>query len=99
MTLFTVRIELHSASAADYEKLHLFMMQAGFLRTIVADADGIRYALPTGEYNFEGESTISEILARAQSAAQRTGKTSAILVTEGTRRIWVGLSLASPLLQ
>jgi hypothetical protein len=97
MALFTIRLELHNATAADYEQLHLAMSQFGFLRTIVATSDGIRYVLPMAEYNFEGEMTIQQVLGNAQAALSRTTKTGSVLVTEAVQRTWTGLPVASPL--
>jgi hypothetical protein len=93
MTSFTVRIELHDADWKDYDKLHTEMIGQGFVHTIES-GDGIVYELPPAEYNFEGNLTKSEVLDRAKTAADRTNRKNAVLVTESNGRTWRGLSKA-----
>ncbi len=87
---FTVRIELHNASEDDYTDLHEAMGREGFSRTITSDS-GTTYHLPTAEYDFAGNSTRSDVLARAKRAAGTTRRTAGILVTESSGRSWEGL--------
>jgi hypothetical protein len=49
MSDFTVRVELHGATADDYNNLHDAMAKYGFYRAFVA-FDGHTYELPTAEY-------------------------------------------------
>lgn len=91
MASFITRVELHSASLPDYEKLHSAMSVEGFRRTIKGD-DGIWYQLPTAEYSYSGSVTIADVLAKARRAAEKTGKSSGILVSEYVRATWSGLS-------
>lgn len=93
MTGFTTRIELHRATAADYEDLHAHMARQGFSRTIVSDS-GARYQLPTAEYNIEAELTRADVLARAKAAAGAVKASYEVLVTESAGRTWVGLPAA-----
>lgn len=90
MAKFTVRVELHSASYSDYEKLHASMERHGFSRLITAD-DGKIYHLPTAEYVRSGELARQQALDSAKTAAAETGKSFAVLVTESDGRTWVGL--------
>lgn len=90
MASFTVRVELHQATWADYETLHGAMEKKGFSRQIVSD-DGKTYQLPLAEYNGFGTLDSSRVLNIAQEAANSTGKTYAVLVSESTSRHWVGL--------
>src|SRR5436305_1179783 len=94
MAAFTTRVELHSAEWNDYERLHQYMEQQGFTRTITA-SDGTVYQLPTAEYDFNGSNTAREVLAKAEYAAQRTGRRYGILVTEAKMRTWTGLPVVS----
>ena len=48
---YTVRVELHKANSDDYDNLHGFMEQEDFIRYIVNGNDGLKYRLPTAEYN------------------------------------------------
>ncbi len=93
MTQFTTRVELHNTpNGADYEKLHSAMEKEGFTRTIISD-DGITYHLPTAEYNKEGDYTKEQVLNSAKRAANTTGKTSSILVSQSNARIWYDLDV------
>ena len=89
MPSYTTRVELHSASYQDYERLHAAMEQAGFSRTIRSD-QGVRYQLPTAEYDCTADG-IDGVLNAAQQAATTTGCGHAILVSEAPRRSWIGL--------
>jgi hypothetical protein len=91
MPAFTIRVELHNASYSDYETLHAAMARRGFSRQITSD-DGVTYQLPTAEYERSGNLTTQQVLDAAKAAAAETGKTFAVLVTEATRRMWIGLA-------
>jgi len=91
MSSFTTRVELHDAVYTDYETLHAQMAARGFSRIIVSD-DGKRYQLPSAEYNFEGQATIERVRELANAAAGVTGRSHAVLVTQGERRAWIGLT-------
>jgi hypothetical protein len=93
MSSFTTRVELHKATYDDYETLHSAMQAEGFSRLIYA-SDGNYYHLPTAEYDRSGELTTQQVLQAAQRAAARTGRTSAILVTEAKSRTFSGLAIA-----
>ncbi len=90
MSLFTTRVELHGASYSDYETLHEAMIEKGFSRYITSN-DGIKYHLPTAEYDYQ-DSNRADVLSLAKAAAQATGKSFEVLVTEGIGRTWHNLS-------
>lgn len=92
MSKFTTRVELHLASGEDYQTLHKEMQKEGFLNTVTSD-DGITYYLPNAEYNIEGDYTREQVIAKAQTAADRTKKSHSILVTESKGRTWVNLTV------
>jgi hypothetical protein len=92
MAQFTVRVELHQATLADYDVLHSAMGRQGFTRSIVAD-DGQTYHMPWAEYNGSGNLGSTQVRDLARAAANVTGKANAILVTESRARAWVGLEL------
>ncbi len=94
MAEFTVRVELHGAEWEDYDVLRVEMEAEGFAAT-VAGRGGAAYALPAGEYACSGELTRQQVLARARGAADRTGFSYAVLVTESVGRIWSGLDPAT----
>lgn len=90
MGLFTVRVELHGAGAADYTLLHEKMGAMGFT-DIVANSEGVRYKMSPGEYNFEGAATIEQVGIAAKTAAIQTNKKWAIFISEAVKRSWEGL--------
>ena len=95
MPNFIARVELHSASYADYENLHVFMQQNGYLRTIRAD-DGNTYQLPTGTYVSTGTFSSSDVALRAAiNAADATGKKSAVIIADWNAAKWQGLPLVN----
>jgi hypothetical protein len=91
MSNFIARVELHSASYADYESLHIYMQQKGYGRIIKGD-DGKTYQLPTGTYvSASGLPSTSAALQSAVAAANATGKTSAVIVADWNSASWQGL--------
>lgn len=90
MAGFNTRVELHSAKAEDYDKLHEAMENQGFSRTITSD-DGTTYDLPTAEYDYEGDVTCDQVLEKAKAAADKTGKKYGAIVTESKGRRSTGL--------
>lgn len=91
MAKFTTRVELHQAKEADYETLHKAMEQKGFVRHITSKK-GIKYHLPTAEYNYEGRGNRSKVLTLAKEAALSTSKSHSILVTKSRGREWYNLT-------
>lgn len=90
MAQFTTRIELHAATDEDYDQLHSAMKDNGFSRLIKSD-DGVWYHLPWAEYNFVGAVTYTDVLNKAKTAANTTGCSYVVLVTESNGRIWHNL--------
>lgn len=90
MARFTVRVELHDATWQQYVELHEHMSAEGFTNQIASD-DGARYELPPAEYNFEGNATKEQVLAKARTAAAKVVRAYAVLVTESLGRTWYGL--------
>lgn len=90
MSKYTVRVELHDASWEDYVELYEHMSVQGFSDVIQSD-NGTKYKMPPAEYNHEGTTSGSQVLERAKSAAVKTGRRYAVLVTESTSRTWEGL--------
>lgn len=91
MASYTARVELHSATAADYENLHAAMQNRSYLRTILG-GDGKTYWLPTGTYDAPS-ATVDITKAReiAAEAAQQTGKAFEVFVVERGQAAWQGL--------
>ncbi|RQZ40052.1 DUF2622 domain-containing protein [Burkholderia sp. Bp9099] len=90
MASFTTRVELHDENA-DYDDLHEAMKKRGFSRTIVG-RNGT-YHLPNAEYDYEsGSETAEDVRKKASEAAATVTKNHGVLVTEVTRRVWLGLT-------
>jgi hypothetical protein len=90
---YIVRVELHNAGWDDYQALHAAMEAVGFSRTIRGD-DGKLYRLPTAEYTGTSNANAEAVRSIASTAAAKTGKTSAVLVTTAGVRAWIGLAFA-----
>lgn len=82
MALYVVRVELHRADASDYGRLHAAMASKGFSRQLLID--GIKFDLPSAEYAVDSASSGAQVLSVAKSAANSTGRTSWILVSQAT---------------
>ena len=94
MNQFITRVELHNGTSEDYEKLHAAMARAGFSRTI-RGSDGVTYHLPWAEYYANTTGTIEQVRSAAVSAANTTGRTSAVLVSQALQIAWQGLTPVS----
>lgn len=95
MPNYIARVELHSASYADYENLHVYMQHAGYERTIKGD-DGKTYQLPTGTYVNNGRFPSLVVAQQAAvSAANATGKNSSVIVADWNSARWQGLPVVS----
>jgi len=90
MANFTVRVELHQATWDDYETLHAAMAARGFSRQITSD-EGKIYQLPLAEYNGSANLDAGSVRDIARDAANSTGKSNAVLVSEAPSRAWIGL--------
>jgi hypothetical protein len=92
MANYLATIELHLAGPEDYGRLHISMQQRGYLRTITGE-DGVVYQLTGGSYFVTGTSASLEVALRAAvSAANETGKQSAVMVTDWHSVRWSGLA-------
>ena len=95
MANFIARVELHTASYADYEDLHGYMQQRGYSRTVKGD-NGNTYQLPTGTYVSTGVyPSHDRALQAAGAAAGSTGKASSIIVADWNGARWQGLPVVS----
>lgn len=91
MANFVVRVELHHATWEDYDKLYSEMEFAGFSKTIFG-ADGIHYELPPAEYHHpETILNGAQVHDRAKAAANSTGRTNAVVVTDSKGITFSGL--------
>lgn len=91
---FTIRIELHNASSSQYAELATKLANVGITDTIRGD-DGVLYRLPPAEYNNEAGVDLMTVRTLCAGIAASVAASSAVLVTEGTRRAWNGLQRLS----
>ena len=87
---FTVRVELHDADGDDYEELHTYMEEEGFVRYIVT-TNNVKLQLPTAEYSIQIAGDKDDVLGKAKTAAARTYKNYMVLVTASAGRTWANL--------
>jgi hypothetical protein len=93
MATFITRVELHEAVWSDYSVLHGEMKKQGFSQSIKGD-DGKVYALPTAEYEFDGDLTQAQVLERVKAAASKTNRAFGAIVTGSVGQTWFGLPFA-----
>jgi len=88
---FTVRIQLHDASAEDDARLHAAMLQAGHTDHLKSK-DGTAWLLPAGEFNLRADLEVTGVLAQAKAIAERTVPDAVrapwVLVTQSAGRKW-----------
>ena len=92
MADFTIRVELHGASATDYETLHLFLAGIGCRREIGGtDASGALgvWILPSAEYDYSDASRSAfQVRDMVKLVADQVKPESWVLVTEVKNRAW-----------
>ena len=72
MSKFMVRVMFHDAEdSASYDTLNAVMAQQGFTRELQGKKGN--YQLPTGEYWFQGDTSVTDLRVRAAVAAEATG--------------------------
>jgi hypothetical protein len=93
MTRYMVRVELHYANEAHYQKLHGLMAIHGLLRYIDNQSGG-RNWLPPAEYTIVTGASANDVKAMAKISAAALGLRFAVVVTEAVSVIWEGLEAA-----
>jgi hypothetical protein len=91
MALFTVRVELHGATPEQYKLLHDRMFAHGF-KAFIAGVDNAgnkgSWALPTAEYDYEGEGSAAQVRDTALIVANAVKPNAWVLVTKCADRAW-----------
>lgn len=90
MSSFTIRVELHDANWQHYVDMAKDLAAKGITDIITAD-NGTSYKMSPAEYDYVGSASIDDVLNVVVASAAKTGKRHAVLVTEATRRKWIGL--------
>jgi preprotein translocase subunit SecD len=93
MSSFTIRVELHDANWQHYTDLANDLARKG-VTDLITSSDGVSYKMSPGEYNYEGNATIDDVLTAVRESANKTGRANAVFVTEAVRRKWIGLPQA-----
>jgi len=91
MADFIVRVELHTATSTDYDKLHTAMVAQGFSRNMKG-SDNFTYQLPTAEYAISADMTAEDVRVKASTAGDYSGRSSSILVAQWSVLRWSGLN-------
>lgn len=92
MSSFTIRVELHGASADQYELLHTMMNLQGFKRTIAgtntSGAPGV-WKLPSGEYDYSSDDeSAAQVRDKAKIIGDAIKRGAWVLVTKVAERSW-----------
>jgi hypothetical protein len=97
MAMYAIRVELHRASEADYERLHVALAAIG-LRRIARFGDTL-YALPPAEYECEAAApaTVLSICNEVGAVARTIKAAPAVVVTEIAAQAALGLKPANAL--
>ena len=81
MADFIIRVELHAATASDYERLHRAMEFQGFSRTIVG-GDGRVHQLPTAEYRQTSTLSVEQVRQKVKAVVVTVKPSYEILVVQ-----------------
>lgn len=87
MPKFITRVELHNARQEDYNKLH-FAMTAAKFHKYITDDQGAQFELPSAEYFSFGDITAVQVRDLALAAANSTGCSSWVVVSEFLNAAW-----------
>ena len=83
MTDFLTRVELHGATAADYDALDRAMIAANFSKTI-RSTRGLIYAMPAATYHSQADNlSAAAVRNLAVAAARQTGRRYDIVTSAG----------------
>jgi hypothetical protein len=90
---YMIRVELHGASYAHYEKLHA-ALAAKRVTNVIAGSTGAKYKLPPAEYVYTGTETIEQVRDAVYRVAAQVLANPAVVVTERGACAWQGLQAA-----
>ncbi|MCC3701836.1 type V toxin-antitoxin system endoribonuclease antitoxin GhoS [Rouxiella badensis] len=90
---FTVRVQLHEADWAQYEKLHAKMEESGYARQVTAES-GTTYFLPDGEFSIRSSRQEGEIADEVITIANGVKDNACAVVTKSAGRAIRGLRKA-----
>lgn len=98
MANFTIRVELHGAIPQHYDLLHALLEEKGlkrFIEGIDSSGNKGKWALPSGEYDFQSDQTVKEIRDMVKSVADSVKLGAWVIVTKENGRSWTTNKLSS----
>jgi hypothetical protein len=90
---YMIRVELHGASYAHYERLHVALAAKGVTNVIAGD-NGSRYKLPPAEYIYGGRESVVQVRDAVYQVAASVLANPAVVVTQRGACAWQGLPQA-----
>lgn len=90
---YLIRVEMHGATYADYERLHSLLAAKAVTNFIVGD-NKVRYRLPTAMYTYRGPETPEQVRAAVAQVAATVRPNPAVIVTVSGASSWQGLQAA-----
>lgn len=93
MTDYVIRVEMHGATYADYERLHALLAAKSVTNFIYSD-DRVRYRLPTAMYTYTGPETPQHVRDSVAQITASVRPNPAVFVTVRGASTWQGLIAA-----
>jgi hypothetical protein len=93
MTDYMIRVEMHGATYADYERLHSLLAAKNVTNFIFSD-QRVRYRLPTAMYTYTGTETPEQVRIAVAQVAASVRANPAVFVTVRGISSWQGLQAA-----
>lgn len=87
MSTYIVKVQLNFASDEDYDLLHSFMKNLGFVK-IITSMNNLTYRLAPNEYYLTTEFDSAQVFELASTAANRTNKSFEVLVIKTDEVMW-----------
>ena len=97
MPAFMTRVVLHNGDRDDYEELHQYMSDEGFVKTITDE--NATWELPDAMYDYrtnDEKVTTLSVREKAKGAANKTKKGNTVFTVKYTAWSSMGLTKASP---
>jgi cysteine sulfinate desulfinase/cysteine desulfurase-like protein len=93
MSDYLIRVEMHGATYADYERLHALLAAKNVTNFILSDQQ-VRYRLPTAMYTYTGTETAEQVRTAVAQIAASVRANPAVVVTVRGVTTWQGLQAA-----
>jgi hypothetical protein len=93
MVNYLIRVEMHGATYADYERLHSLLAAKSVTNFIWGD-NKVRYRLPTAMYTYSGTENLDQVRAAVVQIAAVVKPKPSVIVTVSGASAWEGLIAA-----